>query len=300
MAGRSRPSRKSQSRNARRRRKEAELETQGVPLEDRLNSKGRWRLEHEQGFGTPGHPGGGEELQALMAAGATGACTGDGDSWANGPCSKQPPGAQESPVNLDVDLDVDLADRDQLAEPEAKLRAKQLELDARERALGRREKGLNKVKGMLRRQSDGLGAQRAEFDRAKAQVPPTHASHTCCHLHSPHSTSTQVPTEIQHASYLTGQVALDLTKLSKQMQHSESAGKLLLKEMPEISKLAGKLKEAKPGSLKATKIHNKLVGTVEATGSLLFRGKLEHAKLAHAVKRNAQVAYDRCIEIGKL
>ena len=85
------------------------------------------------------------------------------------------------------------------------------------------------------------------------------------------------------------------------MQHSESAGKLLLKEMPEISKLAGELKEAKPGSLKATKIHNKLVGTVEATGSLLFRGKLEHAiKLAHAVKRNAQVAYDRCIEIGKL
>ena len=171
-----------------------------------------------------------------------------------------------------------MADCDQLAEPEAKLRAK--ELDARERALGRREKGLNKVKGMLRRQSDGLGAQRAEFDRAKAQVPPTHASHTCCHLHSPHSTSTQVPTEIQHASYLTGQVALDLTKLSKQMQHSESAGKLLLKEMPEISKLAGELKEAKPGSLKATKIHNKLVGTVEATGSLLFRGKLEHAKFA--------------------
>ena len=121
--------------------------------------------------------------------------------------------------------------------------------------------------------------------RPRCAAPPTHASHTCYHLHSPHSTSTQVPTEIQHASYLTGQVALDLTKLSKQMQHSESAGKLLLKEMPEISKLAGELKEAKPGSLKATKIHNKLVGTVEATGSLLFRGKLEHAKLAHAVKR---------------
>ena len=108
-----------------RRRREREAKAQREQREQ--------RLEPEQGFGTPGHPGGGEELQALMAAGATGACTGDGDSWANGPCSKQPPGAQESPVNLDVDLDVDLADCDQLAEPEAKLRAKQLELDARER-----------------------------------------------------------------------------------------------------------------------------------------------------------------------
>ena len=156
------------------------------------------------------------------------------------------------------------------------------------------------------RQSKTLRAAAAKFHEVRAQVitarplsalsrthPPTNAqvclaAHTrlAHHLHSPHSTSTQVPTEIQHASYLTGQVALDLTKLSKQMQHSESAGKLLLKEMPEISKLAGELKEAKPGSLKATKIHNKLVGTVEATGSLLFRGKLQHATLAHhAVKR---------------
>ena len=179
------------------------------------------------------------------------------------------------------------------------------------------ERPLERKARRLSRSSKTLRAAAAKFREEVSTArplsalsrthPPTNAqaclaAHTrlAHHLHSPHSTSTQVPTEIQHASYLTGQVALDLTKLSKQMQHSESAGKLLLKEMPEISKLAGELKEAKPGSLKATKIHNKLVGTVEATGSLLFRGKLEHAKLAHAVKRNAQVAYDRCIEIGKL
>ena len=89
-----------------------------------------------------------------------------------GPSSQQPPGAQESAVNQDVDLDVDLADCDQLAEPEAKLRAK--ELDARERALGRREEGLNKVKAMLRRQCDDLGAQKSAFEQAKAQVKALH------------------------------------------------------------------------------------------------------------------------------
>ena len=42
------------------------------------------------------------------------------------------------------------------------------------------------------------------------------------------------------------------------------------------------------------------MGTVELEHAELEHAELEHAELAHAVKRNAQVAYDRCIEIGKL
>ena len=274
-----------------RRRREREAKAQREQREQ--------RLEPEQGFGTPSHPGGGEELQALMAAGATGACTGDGDSWANGPCSKQPPGAQESPVNLDVDLDVDLADRDQLAEPEAKLRAKQLELDARERALGRREKGLNKVKGMLRRQSEGLGALRAEIDRALAQVCRAARTHTAPPLHSPPLSSEQVPTEIQHVSYRTGQIAHDLKNLQRLMAHSPANGKFI-NEMPAVHALLAQLKEAKAGTPKATRLEKNIKGHLEAMAGQLLRAKLEHKKLSDAVALNALRAHDASKKIGRV
>jgi hypothetical protein len=44
---------------------------------------------HEQPYGSPSHQGGGTALQTLMASGATGACSGDGDSWATKPTAAQ-------------------------------------------------------------------------------------------------------------------------------------------------------------------------------------------------------------------
>ena len=61
----------------------------------------------EQPYGSPSHQGGGTVLRALMASGATGACSGNGDSWATKPTAAQEqaerrPGAQLPPAGMAV------------------------------------------------------------------------------------------------------------------------------------------------------------------------------------------------------
>ena len=61
----------------------------------------------EQPYGSPSHPGGGTALRALLDGGATGACSGNGDSWATRPTAAQEqaerrPGAQLPPAGMAV------------------------------------------------------------------------------------------------------------------------------------------------------------------------------------------------------
>ena len=61
----------------------------------------------EQPYGSPSHTDGGTALRALMDGGATGACSGNGDSWATRPTATQElaehrPGAQLPPGCMGV------------------------------------------------------------------------------------------------------------------------------------------------------------------------------------------------------
>ena len=110
--------------------------------------------------------------------------------------------------------------------------------------------------------------------------------------------SEQVPTEIRHQSYLTGQIAHDLKNLHWQMAHSPSTGKFI-DEMPKVHALAAQLKEAKNGTPAATQIHQNIKGHLEVMATQLLRGKLEHAKLSGEIKERADDAFWRSVTIGK-
>ena len=109
----------------------------------------------------------------------------------------------------------------------------------------------------------------------------------------------QVPSEIQHVSYTTAQMALDLDILHSNMAHSKSSGKLIA-ELPAVHALTAQLKEAKNGTTEARHLHDKIKFHLHSIGSQLLEGKVEHEQMANAVKRNADAIHARSKKIGKL
>ena len=108
-----------------------------------------------------------------------------------------------------------------------------------------------------------------------------------------------MPSEIQHVSYTTAQMALDLDILHSNMAHSKSSGELIA-ELPVVHALMAKLMEAKDGTTEARDLHNKIKGHLQSMGFQLLDAKIEHANMAHAVKRNADAIHFRSKQIGKL
>ena len=109
----------------------------------------------------------------------------------------------------------------------------------------------------------------------------------------------QAPREIQHVSYCTAQMALDLKILHSKMEHSIPTGKLIA-ELPAVHRLMAKLKEAKDGTTEARDIHNKIKGHLFSMGFRLIEAKVEHAQMAHAVKCNADAIHSHSKYIGEL
>ena len=108
-----------------------------------------------------------------------------------------------------------------------------------------------------------------------------------------------MPSEIQHVSYTTAQMALDLKILHSKMEHSIPTGKLIA-ELPAVHRLMAKLKEAKDGTTEARDLHNKIKGHLHSMGFQLIDAKVEHAHMAHAVKRNADAIHSHSKYIGEL
>ena len=108
----------------------------------------------------------------------------------------------------------------------------------------------------------------------------------------------QVPTNIQHQSYLTGFVASELEKLERQMDNSRySAGKLI-GAMPAIYATAAALKDAKGPA--ATDIQRAIKWQLGELGAQLLQDKVEHADLTKAIATCARNVHSAGVVIGKL
>ena len=69
---------------------------------------------------------------------------------------------------------------------------------------------------------------------------------------------------------------------------------------PSIHALTAQLKEAKNGTTEARHLHDKIKVHLHSIGSQLLEGKVEHANMAHAVKRNADAIHSHSKYIGEL
>ena len=133
-----------------------------------------------------------------------------------------------------------------------------------------------------------------------ALSPPSLArAHHVFYLASRHFVSVeQVPTNIQHQSYLTGFVASELEKLERQMDNSRySAGKLI-GAMPAIYATAAALKDAKGPA--ATDIQRAIKWQLGELGAQLLQDKVEHADLTKAIATCARNVHSAGVVIGKL
>ena len=109
----------------------------------------------------------------------------------------------------------------------------------------------------------------------------------------------QVPTNIQHQSYLTGFVASELEKLERQMDNSRySAGKLI-GAMPAIYATAAALRDAKGPA--ATDIQRVIKWQLGELGAQFLQDKVEHADLTKAIIATcARNVHSAGVVIGKL
>ena len=166
----------------------------------------------------------------------------------------------------------------------------------------------------VRAAADKLREVRAQVSTARplSALSRTHPPTPSCavkHTRLAHATTStlvhlhlhleQVPREIQHVSYSTAQISHDLNILYSNMAHSIPTGKLIA-ELPAVHALMAKLKEAKDGTTEARDIHKKIKGHLFSMGFQLIDAKVEHAHMAHAVKRNADAIHSHSKYIGEL
>ena len=156
--------------------------------------------------------------------------------------------------------------------------------------LDKRKAQVDTLEGRIVRQSKAFRAEAAKFREAQAQVIIARATQS----HDPDTpvclwrvrllTSfllEQVPSNIQHQSYLTGLVARGLEKLECQMDNSRySAGKLI-DTIPAIHATVAALKDAKGPA--ATDIERVLKWQLGELGGQLLQDKVAHAELTKAV-----------------
>ena len=93
---------------------------------------------------------------------------------------------------------------------------------------------------------------------------------------------------------------MDLDVLHQLMQESQLTASKLMQEMPAIHSLCAKLKQAKPGTPEATKIHLKIRVHLESLGGRLFRGKKEHEKFLLNIKQRAHNIKDYSHMISRI
>ena len=139
----------------------------------------------------------------------------------------------------------------------------------------------------------------SRFDVSALSPPSLARAHHVFYLASRHFVSLeQVPTNIQHQSYLTGFVARELEKLERQMDNSRySAGKLI-DAMPAIYATAAALKDAKGPA--ATDIQRIIKWQLGELGAQLLQDKVEHADLTKAIATCARDVHSAGVLIGKL
>ena len=134
--------------------------------------------------------------------------------------------------------------------------------------------------------------------RPLSALSRTRPSRTSPHASRHFVSLEQVPTNIQHQSYLTGFVARELEKLERQMDNSRySAGKLI-DAMPAIYATAAALKDAKGPA--ATDIQRIIKWQLGELGAQLLQDKVEHADLTKAIATCARNVHSAGVLIGKL